>query len=363
MRTLHTTAVAAALALHTSAALACFPYVVSFDTAAPADGATDVPTDGAFTLSWTTNWGTGSAGCISEPYFDVSVRDATTQDLLPGTLSRWNAGTWCDGTAMVLWQPATALPFDREVSVSAVVQQGVSGLPDQTWTSAFTTGQGTIPPLVVSGTLEVAIDVVWETIASCMQPEPCGGGGGCTEETKKVVRASVKLTDPMSGGQTALGYEVDFAVGVDVPPTFDASPPGGAIALGQGYSQTGEPNYATIRLPERGAPYVPCFAAIVRDASGKVASPEPLCLGAVDPEAMVTGTEQDAGADAPVGPPGWDGGSQDSDVDPPNSDPGVAADTAGSDGGCAIAAPGTRSHWLVSVTGLLMLAGLLRRRR
>ena len=333
-------AMGALLVFHTSAALACFPGVGEFVAASPASNATDVPRDGAIEVSWTSPSWVETYACSPAEDWQAVARTVVSQEVIPGRFDMaWRNPTWCDGAIVARWQPTAAMPAGTEIQLDISYVPSTAGTEADSFSTTFTTGEAFVAELSAGGPISASTLVRTVELESCLQPLPCGGGGGCTTSTERQAVAKVAI-GPIAGGQADFGYLVELAMGQGQAPTPDWTQshtvrimggPGGAMA--------------ELVLPDLGHPYVPCFSARIHDASGQVLDLEPICIGEVDPAAMLAET------------------SDPTDPDPTDPDPtDVGGSPDDSEGGCSIGSSPQSSHPFVIALLLSSLALALRGR-
>jgi hypothetical protein len=354
MRTHLPIVVAACLFSYVPDAIACFPGVTEFLAPNPGQGATSVPRDAGIQLSWTSPWGT-TGWCHDVADYQVVVRDTATQEVIPGTLDMtWKSPFWCDGAIFAVWQPATPMPPQTVIAVETSFSSSYDDT-STSLTSSFATGDQFLPDLVMAKPPQVSYAVrVWSE-AFCMQPMPCGGGGGCNPpETRRGVIARMSF-GPIEGGQAELGYQLQAVMGEDAAPSIDEGP---FPTLGIGSSMGGAVG-GVVEMPlfDIGRPYVPCFAARVRDASGKTLDVEPFCLEQVDPAALL---------DPPTDPEPTEPDPTEPDpTDPDPANPANADDTQDTGGSCAVG-PARRSAsgaWLALLLSMFFAGHRIRATR
>ena len=275
----------ALLVFHASAAWACFPGVGEFLAASPAPGATDVPRDGAIEVSWTSPSWVETYACSPAADWKAVARAVASQEVIPGTFDiAWKNPTWCDGAIIARWQPTGAMPAGTEMQLDISYAPSTIGTEPSSFSTTFTTGDGLVPELSSQGPITASTLVHTVELEGCMQPLPCGGGGGCTPYTERQAFAKVAI-GPIVGGQADFGYLVEVAMGEGQAPTPDPTQPHTVRTMGS-------PDGAMVELvlPDLGHPYVPCFSARIHDASGQSVDLESICLEEVDPVALLAGT-------------------------------------------------------------------------
>jgi len=326
----------ALLVFHASAAWACFPGVGEFLAASPASGATDVPRDGAIEVSWTSPSWVETFACSPAEDWQVVARTAVSQEVIPGSFDMaWKNPTWCDGAIVARWQPTAAMPAGTEIQLDISYVPSTVGTEPDSFSATFTTGAAFVPELSAQGPITASTLVRTVAGEECMQPLPCGGGGGCTPYTERQAVAKVAI-GPIAGGQADFGYLVEVAMGEGEAPSPDPTQPHTVRTMGSSGGAVAE-----LVLPDLGHPYVPCFSAKVHDASGQVVDLESICLEEVDPAAMLARTPDPTDPTDPTDP----GGSPDDD-----------------EGGCSIgSAPHSTTPFSMTLLFSILSLGLRRR--
>lgn len=286
--------VAFATLAHIGVAKACPPVTLDPSKAIPMDGAVGVPIDSAVLVQFDS-----SASCASVlPTWVVEWKVTVTDDkggLVPGLVFPWHRRDDCDPTqpGNLRWQHDA--PFTAGTKHTVTVESTDVG-GTHSYTTSFTTGDKELPPLVLEGALQASLKVVTKEYQLCMQPAPCGLGGGCTTSSRTDVLVEVSGVRA-HGGQEELGYDFAPTLSIDEPQTWGSIP---ELAYSRASHAGAHQDLKTdfLALREYGKPYVPCISLLVWDAAGHFAQPTPLCLPSVFPESLLAG---DAGGGSDAG--------------------------------------------------------------
>jgi len=327
----------AALLFTTPVAASC--PMAGFDAGkvSPSDGASGVAPDGALVIPfevepgaswcWESDW-------LTSPGWSVSVAPAEGSPIT-GTTAYFDHESHCAAPAreVFAWRPTSPFAPNTKYEVS-VAYQGPGSASSHVLKSSFTTGAALLPPLAFSGALQVTTAVKKQEYQHCMQPDMCGGGGGCTLEVREEVVATISGVK-ITGGQESSGYDVAVTVGKGAPEGWQSHwRPRSHVAAGA-------PVELEVVLSDGGEAYSPCFVLYALDATGRPASTAPVCLDPIEP-----------GTPAGGGPsPGTK----------PEPDPGMPVAESSEDGGCSFRHPTRESSWL-GWCSFLAMALVLRRR-
>lgn len=256
------------LTLPCASALACEDDTTRWkpERSWPTSCETDVPTDG-FVLVAGDALAAGTAG--GEGPLEVAierVEDGVPVETFPGMLS------YPDGTSALFH---TTRPLAPSASyVLSAVRIGPDGQPlGARFTSAFTTGTRTLPPLRFASTVSATVEEGERDIEECVA-DACGDE--LCEATGETVRGQlVRVAVPaLEGGLSLKPYSLhaeltERAEGEQAEVVATSKP----FA-----TQAGEPTYVVLHVPPHARETQGCVTVHVTDIGGHQTASEPVCF-------------------------------------------------------------------------------------